>query len=81
MLRRALPLLARPFDLVIIAFFIINLLFITYIVVIEQLIIADRTISPIPFGRPRRLALAHAIYRSRAASPAASVASDVPAPL
>lgn len=40
MLRR-IPLRARPFDLVILAFFVINLLFITYIVDIEQLIIAD----------------------------------------
>lgn len=38
---RALPLRARPFDLVIVAFFIINLLFITYVVDFEQLIIAD----------------------------------------
>ena len=41
MSRRAIPLRERPFDLLIIAFFVINLLFITYIVDIEQLIIAD----------------------------------------
>ncbi len=41
MLRRAIPLRERPFDLLIIAFFVINLLFITYIVDIEQIIIAD----------------------------------------
>ena len=41
MLRRAILLRERPFDLVILAFFVINLLFITYIVDIEQLIIAD----------------------------------------
>ena len=41
MLRRAIPLRERPFDLVIVAFFVINLLFITYVVDIEQLIIAD----------------------------------------
>lgn len=41
MLRRAIPLRERPFDVVIIAFFVINLLFITYIVDIEQLIIAN----------------------------------------
>jgi hypothetical protein len=37
----SLPLSKRPFDIAFIVFFIINLFFITYIVDIEQLIIAD----------------------------------------
>jgi EXPERA (EXPanded EBP superfamily) len=41
MSRHAIPLRERPFDLLIIAFFVINLLFVTYIVDIEQLIIVD----------------------------------------
>jgi hypothetical protein len=41
MLRRPIPLRQRPIDLFIVAFFVINLLLITYIVDIEQLIIAD----------------------------------------
>ena len=41
MLRRAILLRQRPLDLFIVAFFVINLFFITYIVDIEQIIIAD----------------------------------------
>ncbi len=39
--RRVIPLMKRPGDLAILAFFLINLLFITYIVDLEQLVIPD----------------------------------------
>jgi hypothetical protein len=39
--QRVIPLRQRPGDLAILAFFLVNILFITYIVDIEQLIIAD----------------------------------------
>jgi hypothetical protein len=39
--RRAIPLGRRPIDLLFIAFFLINLGFVTYIVDLEQLVIAD----------------------------------------
>jgi hypothetical protein len=44
-----LPISKRPVDIAIVIFFIINLLFITYIVDLEQLVIADpmwRSVHP-----------------------------------
>src|SRR5918911_507178 len=43
MSRRTIPLARRPGDIVILAFFLINILFITYIVDLEQLVISDPT--------------------------------------
>jgi hypothetical protein len=53
--RQILPLRTRPFDLVFIAFFLLNLGFITYIVDVEQLIIADPAHFTYPVWPPRAL--------------------------
>src|SRR5258708_39891139 len=39
--RQGIPLSKRPGDIAILAFFLVNILFITYIVDLEQLVIAD----------------------------------------
>jgi hypothetical protein len=49
------PLLRRPLDLVLVAFFVLNIGFITYIVDIEQLIIADPVHFDYPLWPPRAL--------------------------
>src|SRR6266566_572275 len=41
--KQIIPLPKRPGDIAILAFFLVNILFITYVVDIEQLIIADGT--------------------------------------
>jgi hypothetical protein len=46
--RQIIPLSKRPGDIAILAFFLVNILFITYIVDLEQLVIAD----PEPFTMP-----------------------------
>jgi hypothetical protein len=45
----------RPLDIAIVIFYIINLLFITYIVDLEQLVIADPSHFTYPFWPPRAL--------------------------
>ena len=50
--RSIIPLSKRPGDIVIIAFFLVNLLFITYIVDIEQIIIPDPTHFTYPIWPP-----------------------------
>lgn len=46
------PLRRRPYDLVFIVFFAINLLFITYVVDLEQLVVADPTHFDYPLWPP-----------------------------
>src|ERR1700729_555376 len=50
-----LPLSKRPMDIVLIVFFCINLFFITYIVDVEQLIIADADHFQYPVWPPAKL--------------------------
>jgi hypothetical protein len=52
MARSVIPLRERPWDFVFLAFFLVNLCFITYIVDIEQLIIADPTHFMYPVWPP-----------------------------
>ena len=40
-LRQPIPLRQRPLDIAILVFFLVNLLFITYVVDLEQLVIAN----------------------------------------
>jgi hypothetical protein len=47
-----IPLSKRPGDLLIVAFFVVNLLFITYIVDLEQLVIADPSNFTYPLWPP-----------------------------
>ena len=48
-MRRVIPLRERPLDVLLLVFFAINLFFVTYIVDIEQLVIADRAhFVPVP---------------------------------
>jgi hypothetical protein len=53
--RRALPLRQRPLDLALVVFFAINLGFITYIVDVEQLVIADPAHFSYPLWPPAKL--------------------------
>lgn len=53
MSRRVIPLSQRPGDIAILAFFLINILFITYVVDIEQLVIADPAHFTYPLWPPR----------------------------
>ena len=50
--RQIIPLSKRPGDIAILAFFLINILFITYIVDLEQLVIADPVHFTYPFWPP-----------------------------
>jgi hypothetical protein len=50
--RQSIPLSQRRGDIVILAFFIVNLLFITYFVDLEQLVIADTTHFTYPIWPP-----------------------------
>ena len=50
-----LPLSKRPIDIALIVFFIINLFFITYIVDLEQLVIADPNHFSYPVWPPAKL--------------------------
>src|SRR5262249_8813718 len=54
-MRDALPLSKRPVDVVFIAFFALNLFFITYIVDLEQLVVADPARFVYPVWPPARL--------------------------
>jgi len=59
-MRKVIPLRERPLDILFIAFFIINLGFITYIVDLEQLVIADPASFTPPAWPPTKLvALVH----------------------
>ena len=51
----SLPLSRRPVDIALIIFFIINLFFVTYIVDIEQLVIADPSYFQYPIWPPAKL--------------------------
>ncbi|MFI5273285.1 MAG: hypothetical protein ACHQ4H_09680 [Ktedonobacterales bacterium] len=53
--RQVIPLAQRRLDLVFIAFFLVNLCFVTYIVDLEQLVIADPTHFTYPFWPPAPL--------------------------
>ena len=50
--RQIIPLSKRPGDIAILAFFLVNILFITYIVDLEQLVIADPTHFTYPLWPP-----------------------------
>lgn len=52
MFRHVIPLTKRPGDLAIVAFFLVNLLFITYVVDLEQLVIPDPFHFNYPFWPP-----------------------------
>lgn len=52
---RVIPIAKRPIDFILVAFFILNIGFITYIVDIEQLIIADPANFSYPLWPPRAL--------------------------
>jgi hypothetical protein len=54
-MNQLIPLSKRPLDLLYVSFFLINLLFITYIVDIEQLIIADASRFHYPLWPPEPL--------------------------
>ena len=53
--RRVVPISRRRFDLVFVGFFLLNLLFITYIVDLEQLVIADPSNFQYPVWPPAPL--------------------------
>ncbi|HEV2461935.1 MAG TPA: emopamil-binding family protein [Ktedonobacterales bacterium] len=52
MSRRTIPLRQRPVDIAIVAFFLVNLLFITYVVDLEQLVIANPSHFTYPLWPP-----------------------------
>jgi hypothetical protein len=52
MKRQTIPLAKRPGDIAILAFFLVNILFITYIVDLEQLVIADPAHFTYPIWPP-----------------------------
>ncbi|HZY02497.1 MAG TPA: emopamil-binding family protein [Anaeromyxobacteraceae bacterium] len=59
-MRRPVPLRRRPLDVALIAFFAVNLFFTTYVVSLEQVVIADPFhFSPPPWPPERLLALVH----------------------
>jgi len=51
----SLPLSKRPLDIAIIIFFVINLFFITYIIDLEQLVIADANHFQYPLWPPKKM--------------------------
>ena len=51
--REVIPLSQRPVDIAIVAFFVVNLLFITYVVDLEQLVIANPAHFTYPLWPPR----------------------------
>lgn len=55
MLLKQIPLKKRPIDIALIIFFIINFFFITYMIDVEQLVIADPTNFQYPVWPPRWL--------------------------
>ena len=66
MKRQIIPLSKRPGDIAILAFFLINILFITYIVDLEQLVIADPAHFTYPLWPPIRPALLYSIMIAEA---------------
>lgn len=52
MIRSVIPLRERPWDFVFLAFFLVNLCFITYIVDIAQIVIADPAHFMYPAWQP-----------------------------
>ena len=54
-MRQTIPLRERPVDWILLGFFVVNLGFITYIVDLEQLVIADVTRFEYPLWPPRAL--------------------------
>ncbi|HEU4384698.1 MAG TPA: emopamil-binding family protein [Anaeromyxobacteraceae bacterium] len=59
-MRRPVPLRRRPLDVALIAFFAVNLFFTTYVVSLEQVVIADPFhFAPPPWPPERLLALVH----------------------
>jgi hypothetical protein len=63
--RRVLPLRRRPWDLALVVFFVANLLFTTYVVSLEQVVIDDiRSFTPPLWPPERLLALVHWWERS-----------------
>lgn len=50
---RVLPLSRRPLDIILVAFFVFNLLFITYVIDFEQLVIPDASHFTYPLWPPR----------------------------
>ena len=50
-----IPFRQRPIDWLLLGFFVVNLVFITYIVDLEQLVIADRARFTYPLWPPARL--------------------------
>jgi hypothetical protein len=59
-MRRPIPLSRRPLDWALLAFFAVNLLFTTYVVSLEQVIIADpASFTPPPWPPARLVALVH----------------------
>jgi EXPERA (EXPanded EBP superfamily) len=64
-MRQPIPLARRPLDVALIAFFALNLFFTTYVVSLEQLVIADPSRFTPPLWPPERLvALVHWYERS-----------------
>ncbi len=64
-MRRAIPLSRRPLDIALVAFFTVNLLFTTYVVSLEQIVIADPDRFTPPIWPPASLlALVHWYERS-----------------
>ncbi len=64
-MRRPIPLARRPLDVALVAFFAVNLFFTTYVVSLEQIVIADPSRFVPPVWPPERLlALVHWYERS-----------------
>jgi hypothetical protein len=64
-MRRPIPLARRPLDAALVAFFVVNLLFTTYVVSLEQIVIDDPSRYLPPLWPPERLlALVHWWERS-----------------
>jgi hypothetical protein len=64
-MRRPIPLRRRPLDVALLAFFAVNLLFTTYVVSLEQIVIDDiSSFAPPPWPPERLLALVHWWERS-----------------
>ena len=64
-MRQPIPLSRRPLDVALVAFFAVNLFFTTYVVSLEQVVIADPfRFSPPPWPPERLVALVHWYERS-----------------
>ena len=77
--RKIIPLSKRPGDIAMLAFFLVNILFITYIADLEQLIIADPAHFAYPLWPPPiavdAIHLVGTHFRSGIVSPACMVES------